>query len=289
MPVRLPVAPLALAAVQLVALGAGAAPCNRPDLVHAWPPDGAEGVPTDATLFAKYASTAEYLGEDVLLRHAGLERPLTASFDRVEGMLSVLPPDGLEPGGEYELEWPELRGLGTASLGRGRSVAFRVGPGPDVEAPRFGGVVGIEWDLDRERDACTDRLEERYVFELDLGEASDDGGRESLALVVFQTRGPSVRPEAPQPIAVTSLPRQGEPVRVARAVDDAVGEVCFAAVVRDLSGKVSGGGHREVCVEAERPPFFEGCALAPAGRAPGLGWTLALALGGALRRRRRGG
>jgi hypothetical protein len=64
-----------------------------------------------------------------------------------------------------------------------------------------------------------------------------------------------------------------------------VGRICFAALVRDLTGKISTGGEREVCADVTRPPFFNGCAVAPrSSRSAGF-WLVALALLVALWRR----
>ena len=65
-------------AVVALALGAAAAPtvaraasCGKPDLVDMVPPDMATGVPLNARLGAHYATSADYLGEDVVLVHPG--------------------------------------------------------------------------------------------------------------------------------------------------------------------------------------------------------------------------
>ncbi len=74
-PVRRAMLLLATAGALFVSMAAQAAPCGKPDLLDALPPDGADGVPTDATPSAIYAHTADYLGEDVPLedsdRHTG--------------------------------------------------------------------------------------------------------------------------------------------------------------------------------------------------------------------------
>ncbi|HMR78400.1 MAG TPA: Ig-like domain-containing protein, partial [Polyangiaceae bacterium] len=183
----------ALLATELCSAPAVAAPCGRPDLLDAVPPDGAENVPTNARLFARYASIAEYLGEDILFTPDG-EAPISVkgSFDATEGMLSVDPPEALVSGKSYSVSWPRLRGFGTANLGRGKDVNFRVGDGSDEAPPVFAGVRAVDWDVTRDQDDCTDRLERRYVFDIELEPASDDGGRDSLMLVVFQTRGPGL-------------------------------------------------------------------------------------------------
>jgi MYXO-CTERM domain-containing protein len=278
----------------LIANAAGAQPCNRPDLADTLPPDGAAGVPLNASLFARYVTSAEYLGEEI-----ELERVATGEiqrFDRsgdapapswvaVEGMLGITPAEPLEPDERYIVRWPKLRGIATATLGLGKEIEFRTGSQLDQELPSFAGLAGADWDVLRERDRCTDSKEERYTFDLELGSASDDGGRESLALLLFQTRGPRLPVGSPEPILVRRLPEPGASVRVTTTIGDGVGETCFAAVVRDLTGKVSGGGNRESCVETVEPPFFRGCSASPAGGAAGaLLLLLALAVFGRRRR-----
>jgi hypothetical protein len=267
-------------AALLCAQAARAAPCHAPDLVSALPPEGATGVPTNATLFAAYTASADYAGEEVLLiAGAGDPRPVPASFDRAQGLLSIVPPDGLAPG-PYAVRWPGLRGVDTATPGIGREIHFTAGAQADQESPRFDGLGPVTWDFQRQRNDCTDDLEDRLVFDLALPEASDDGGRASLALVVFQTAGPGVT--APVPIFTGPLPQAT--ARLTLPVSRAVGHVCFAALARDLTGKVSESTQRESCVETIAPPFFRGCSFGGRGES---GWMM-VALGLALLARRRG-
>ncbi len=277
----------ALLAAVLLPAPAGAAPCGRPDLLDAVPPDGAEGVPTNARLFARYATIAEYVNEDITFTPEG-EAPLTVkgNFDSTEGLLSVDPPDALISGKSYTVSWPRLRGFGTANLGRGKDVTFRVGSNSDETPPDFAGVRAVDWDVTRDQDDCTDRLEKRYVFDLELGPASDDGGRDSLMLVVFQTRGPGLA--APKPVSVRRLPTAGNSVYIKQTINNGAGDVCFAAIVRDLTGKASASGATEVCTETVEPPFFEGCMVrAPVEKShhAWLAWLMALALAWARRAR----
>lgn len=268
--------PALLAAASVFASGAArAAPCGKPDLLYALPPDGADKVPTDARPSAIYALTADYLGEDVKLTAAdGSEVPAQVSFDSAEAILTLTPDSPLLAGQSYTAHWPQLRGLATASKGTGRDVTFSVGSGPDSAAPSFGGVTGVHWDVKRDRDPCTNSVEERFVFDLDLASASDDSGRDSLGLVVFQTAGPGL--DAPTPVDVRAMP-SGNTVRVTRTVAEATGHVCFAALARDLTGKTSASGDRTACVDTIKPPFFYGCRVA-SGRASGDAGWLALAL-----------
>jgi hypothetical protein len=188
------------------------APCGKPDLLAAFPDDGAEGVPTNAVLSARYSPTAEYLGELVELRHpAGTDEPVDAEWSSATGLLTVNPPEGLVAGDEYTIAWPRLRGIGTASLGRGRQATFTVGSGADTAPPRFEGLQGVEWDVDRERDDCTDSLEERFIFDLTAGSASDDFPGDLLTLRVFQTSGPGISSASgAEPVLVTPLPPRGK-------------------------------------------------------------------------------
>jgi hypothetical protein len=259
------------------------AACNRPDIEFAVPPDGAESVPPNAKLFARYKSNAEYLGEDIVLAENGGEpAALSGEWSKAETLLSVAP--GLKAGASYDLEWPRLRGVNSGSLGKGLEVAFQVGNTPDDAPPVFSGLSAVDWDVDRERDDCTDSLEERYVFDFELGEASDDGGRESLMVLLFQTKGPKVKSDAPEPVSVQRMPA-GRRLRLTRTLTDGEGDVCFAAVARDLTGKVSASGAEEVCVETVAPPFFEGCSAARAPARGGLGALGALLVFGLFRRR----
>jgi MYXO-CTERM domain-containing protein len=260
---------LAVCLLLAAARSAAAAPCNAPELVATFPPEGASGVTTDATLSAAYASSADYLGEEVLLIPDGGEpRPVPASYDQAEALLTIKPPDGLMPGLAYSVRWPGLRGVDTATPGLGREIRFTTGAGADAQAPRFEGLGAIAWDLERERNTCTDAIEDRFVFDLELGAADDDGGRAPLALMVFQTAGPQVQ----GPVQVLNRPLPAGPVRIRLPVSTAVGHVCFSAQVRDLTGKVS-GAQKEVCVETTAPPFFHGCA---AGGRGGTAWPLLL-------------
>jgi hypothetical protein len=248
-------------ALPLLSAGALAAPCGQPDLLEAIPPDETQGVPTNASLLARYAPGAEYLGEDVVLQRVGDEPEVAlATFDPSQGLLSIKPQQPLLPGGEYVVRWPGLRGLASATIGRGAEVRFTAGGGPDSQAPSFEGAVGLDWNVLREENDCTESLEERYAFDLALAEPADDGGRASLTLIVFQAMGPHIT-DGPLPVMTGAMPPPGRPLRIALATGNAVGPVCFATIVRDLTGKTSSSGDRQVCVKTVAPPFFQGCAV----------------------------
>jgi hypothetical protein len=261
--------------------------CTSPDLIETMPPDQAQDVPTNAMLFARYASIAQYQGESVQLEHVGVDmQSVPATFDETEGMLSITPSAPLVPAGAYVVHWPALRGLNTATLGTASDQHFSAGVAPDVAKPTFDGIAGVTWDVTRERDSCTGSIDERYVFDLALGAAADDGGRDSLTLLVFQTQGPKVDVNTPARVLVRRIPPAGETVRVTSTVDRAIGHVCFAAIVRDLTLKVSTTS-AERCVDTVTPPFFYGCAVAPA-RGVGRGGLLLLFVVPLARGRRKG-
>jgi MYXO-CTERM domain-containing protein len=258
----------ALIGVCLTAGSARAATCGKPDLVDMVPPDGATDVPPNATLSAHYASSADYLGEDVVLDTPDhVSQALPATFDATEGRLSITPPDPLVVGGTYTVHWPALRGLNAAAPGVGGQATFTVAAALDSAPPAFDGVVGLSWDLERKSNDCTDTIEQRYVFDVDLGAASDDGGRDNLTLLLFQSAGAAVDGGS-VPVLAVALPAAGARPRVALPVGDATGRVCFAGLVRDTTGAVSNSADREACVDTTPPPFFRGCSVASEGGDP---------------------
>ena len=142
------------------------------------PPDGAVDVPPNATLVAHYTSAADYLGEEVVLVRPDMsEQVLPATWDATEQrLLGVTPPRPLEPGTVYEVRWPALRGLNAAAPGVGDTVHFTAGTASTSSRPTFAGLTGVSWDLERVKNDCTDELDERFVFDIALGAAQDDGG-----------------------------------------------------------------------------------------------------------------
>lgn len=267
----------------------GAAPCGRPDVDVTFPPDRASSVPVNAILTGHYSNPALYDDEPVTLTDAsGNEVPLATSFDEAEAVVRAVPEAPLKDG-SYVASWPTLRGL-TGGVGLGKKIQFFVQGKTDAAPPSFNGLAGIDWDLSRDKDPCTDRLEDRFVFKLKLGRASDDAGTDLLALSVFETTDPLAEAgSAPSRVAYRAWPENGE-IELRRPASKA-GQTCFAAISQDMVGSVSGGGEREVCVKTKKPPFFDGCSAAartsPAPSAPcSLGLALAL-LGVRLRRRGR--
>jgi hypothetical protein len=279
---------IAAAAISAWASVATADPCVRPDLLETLPPDGATGVPTNARLAAHYAATAEYLGEPVPLEHVGVGVvPAPATFDASEGLLTIEPADPLVPGDSYKVTWPALRGLTTAALGKGADVTFTAGTTEDAIAPEFGGIHALSWDVERPKDDCSDSPQDRYRFDLSIGDATDDAPRNLLTLVVFQTAGPSLQGGSPEEVLVERLPEPGEEVQVRRSIDAAVGHVCFAALVRDSLGRVSNSTGAEACTTTVRPPFFYGCALARRTPSSSLPWLVLFAVVALARSRRK--
>jgi hypothetical protein len=245
-----------------------AAPCGRPDVDLTFPPDGATGVPTNATLAAHYGSPALYDDEPVSLRDAtGNDIAVTLAYDAADSMLRATPDQPLTSG-HFELVWPALRGVSSSGgLGRGSTLGFVVNDATDATPPTFAGLSDIEWDLARDRDPCLDRLDDRFVFKLRVGQASDDSGSALLSLLVFETQDPSDPAQSePSRVGVRAWPEDGL-LEVRRPAKKA-GQTCFAAIATDLVGSVSGGGEREVCVKTQKPPFFDGCAVARAGAGP---------------------
>ena len=260
--------------------------CGAPDLLSAVPPDGATAVPMAAPLHAFYSASALYQGEPILLDLPdGTQQALGGDFDPAEGRLTLTLPDPLLALATYTVHWPELRGTTVGGKGLGRKVTFTAGQGPDRAPPSFAGATKVTWDWTRENDDCTDKIEDRLAFDVALAEAVDDGGRDSLTLILSQTQGPLLA-AGPRQILRGALPAQGQPAHVSLALDSAVGRICFAALVRDLTDKISGGGDQEVCVQTTRPPFFNGCAIAPSRRGSGGLLLGALALWLTLRRRK---
>lgn len=299
-------------AVVLVAHAARAADCAPPEILDMFPPDGATNVPTNAILSAHYSPSSQWVGgeHEVVTLHGpdpggedipvdplpdctppeGMDRfpPGNYCWSGSEGLLKLRPPEDLRAGSAYTVEWPGLRGL-TASRGAGRTVTFTVGDGPDVESPKFAGLENVEWDVGRSKDECIDSEADRFLFDLTPGEASDDFGTESLALVVYETRGPNIGPSSPpEQVAFLPFPVKRDPTRIELSLDDGKGPVCFAARAQDLIGNSSTGADKQVCATTKKPPFFYGCAMtaprfATTTAAPALLLLLSLA---ALRRHR---
>ncbi len=268
-----------LASVALLCLSgaAGAIPCGRPDVDLTFPPNESVNVPANAQLAAHYAAPALYDDEAVsLLDPDGKELPAVVSYDDAESMMRLSPTAPLGAG-LHKVVWPGLRSVSSGGVGRGSTVSFVVDNAIDAAPPRFAGLSHINWDLSRDRDPCLDRLEDRFVFELELGETDDDSGRELLSVLVFQTVDP-MAPEQTEPSKV-ALRAVSSKLEVRRPANKA-GKTCFAAVVQDLLGNVSGGGEVEVCAKTKRPPFFDGCAVRSAGA--GSDWATATYLGACL-------
>ena len=260
---RAATAAVMLATGVFAATPAARAQCGRPDLVDMVPPDGATDVPRNALLGAHYATSTEYLGEDVVLIHPdGSEQLLDATWDATEQFLSAVPSSSaLTANSSYEIRWPVLRGLNAAAPGLGGKARFTTGAGFDSAPPTFTGVAGLSWDFERKTNECIDETVERFVFDVDLGAAADDGGTGGLTLMLFQTRGPEVL-GMPVPLPARAWPQHGTRAQVKLTKDEGVGEICFAGLVRDTLGQISQGGDVQACVHTTDPPFFNGCSVA---------------------------
>ncbi len=258
--------------------------CAKPDALEAFPAYGSAGVPLNAILSAHYFTSAEYDAEPVVLEEIGGERrEALGSFNSSEGLLSLDPAGFLKPGMQYVVEWPALRGIRSASRGKSLKVNFSVSNQSDSAPPEFSGIEGVHYRLERDQDGCAETVQDRFVFELKLGQPSDETSNQDLSLVVFQTKPNSN--ESAVPVLTRAFPSNGR-VEVPRRIEDSLGKVCFAALVRDLTGKVSASADRVVCTKTVKPPFFQGCSIAyrRAPRAEALGF--ALLLGGLWARRR---
>ena len=261
--------------------------CLSPDLLEVLPPDGAT-LPTDAVLRGRYAATARYDGEWVIVERPGLgEEEVEVAFDDAEGVLIVTPLRGWTPVADYVVQWPALFGVGGASIGVGGVTAFRAGAGPDTSSPAPGVIGGLTWDVDKPHDDCSDAATERYFFRLYVGDAADDAGVDLLEAVIFQTLGPNLPEGAPpRPVWTGALPEGGGPIAFGLPREESLGRVCFSASLRDLSGRVSPASP-EACTETRRPPFWEGCAAGAGSRAGGPSACAVLALLLLVARRRR--
>jgi hypothetical protein len=105
--------------------------CAPPDLRVAVPRDGATGVPLDATFRARYAPTAEYRGEPVLLsEEGGAAREVPAFYEIADTALVATPDVPLLPATSYVLEWPSLSDRDATIDGTSAVVRFVTGTGP---------------------------------------------------------------------------------------------------------------------------------------------------------------
>jgi hypothetical protein len=240
---------------------AQATPCGRADIDVTFPPHQATGVPQNAVLSAHYAAPALYQDEPVALTDSGgNDVAVTAAYDDADALLRATP-DAPLVAGTYQAVWPGLRGVSGASASPDVKVSFDVGTATDMAPPTFSGLVSATWDLARDKDPCLGRIDDRFVFELEVGTASDDSGAALLSMLVFQTKDP-LAPDQTEPsrIAVQAFPGDHAKLEVRRPAREA-GQTCFAAIAQDLVGSVSGGGDHEVCVTTKKPPFFDGCSF----------------------------
>lgn len=262
-----------------------AADCGKPDFQASFPPDGATTVPLNGTLSAVYATTANYVDETITLTSVGSEQTLSGSFDATEHRLSALAPQ-LAPNTSYTLTWPGLASLSSTDRGKGADVHFTTSASLDSESPEFAGIRDVQWDLKYIDDACTNDVEPRYRFTFSLGAATDDGGAESLALLLFQSSGRSIGDEGAELVSLGPFPRSGKDASVDLPKTDGTGSVCFSGLARDLLGRISATASDSHCVKTRSAPFFYGCQLGGVGTRSSATWIAPLAACGLLCLRR---
>lgn len=298
---------VALSSVWAASIDSAHAACGRPDLVDTLPPDAQPLVPTNTRLSATYELGAIHQGEPVIVTATpGNRHQLSASYSAaLRSLLVTLPgcgddsapdcpdfPGGqLKPNTEYTVEWPGLAAGVGARVGRGATVTFTSGPGPDASAPSFDGAREIRWDFEREYDSCSNTESERYIFDVRINTPSYAGGEELLTMHVFQTAGRLLRKDEngrPVPEEVhRGRYRGSEWIRITQPIATAFGKVCFSAFAEAPNGLISQGSETEACTRTEHPPFFEGCSFE--GRSPRRAtWPLWLVMvGGVVAARRR--
>jgi hypothetical protein len=183
----------------------------------------------------------------------------------------------LKPNTTYLVEWPGLGTDAAVRVGRGASVTFGTGAGPDTTSPSFAGTRGVSWGFEREFDSCSDTESERYLFDVQLSPPTYAGGAELLVMHVFQTVGRLLQKDEngnaiPEEVHRGRY-RGGESIRVKQPIATGFGEVCFSAFAEAPNGLISQGSETEACTRTEHPPFFEGCSF---GRqaARSSGWAL---------------
>lgn len=285
--------------------GSAHAACGTPDIVDSLPPDGQALVPTNTALSAIYELGATHQGEPVMVRAVpGGAHQLAASYSRVlRSLVVTLPscadsaapscienpdfPGGqLKPNTEYTVEWPGLRTDAAARAGRGSTVTFTSGPGPETSRPSFDGAREVRWGFEREFDSCSDTESERYIFDVRVSPPSYAGGEELLVLHVFQTVGRLLQKDEKGKAIPEEVHRGryqgGEWIRLEQPIAAAVGKVCFSAFAEAPNGLISQGSEIEACTRTEHPPFFEGCSFG-VRHSRSQTWALWLAVfGGAL-------
>lgn len=237
--------------------------CAPANLRFALPSNGAVGVPLDATLRAYYAIGARYAAESVIVTSGTRSESFVGDFDRSTGVLSVTPTTVLEPRITYTVTWPAL--VSSGAPGRGAIVSFTTGEALDGSPPAIDEIARLDWDVIAIDDVCIGTSIERYVFDVALAGARDDGGADTLEASVYLTRGPLLAATLPPRLVATEPPGEAaHAVRVTLPREDSLGQVCFSALVRDLRGRTS-AATPERCVVTERPPFFRSCDVTAAG------------------------
>ena len=223
--------------------------------------------PPNATLAAHYAVVRGLPGRGRRPGHArpGSRRCRRRSTRRRGGSRSRRPIRS-SPGATYTVRWPALRGLNAAAPGTGGQAALHGRRGDRRRAARVRrrrrARPGISL---RQTNDCTDSIEERFVFDLDLGAATDDGGRDGLTLMLFQTSGPAAsggvgagararpaargearagRPADGRRRRTTSASRAWSATRPARSRTAPIGEACVDTTAAPLLPRLQRGAAR---------------------------------------------
>ena len=281
------------------------AACGRPDVVDTLPPDGQALVPTNTRLSASYELGATHMGEAVMVTATpGSRHQLSASYSSaLRSLLVTLPSCGegaapecapnpdfpggqLKPNTEYTVEWPGLSADAGARVGRGATVTFTSGPGPDASSPGFDGAREVRWGFEREYDSCSDTESERYVFDVRVNPPTYTGGEELLVMHVFQTVGRLLQKDENGNAIPEEVHRgryQGSDwIRITQPIATGFGRVCFSAFAEAPNGLISQGSETEACTRTEHPPFFEGCSFGGRNTRSSTWPSWLLAVGGAL-------
>lgn len=269
--------------IWLLPIAAGAQCPDPVERILTFPADRANEVPVNVVLHADFPASQEPGGRPtwrVLDSHS-------REVDGVEGWddlsATFTPATELEPRSPYYVR------VSVAATGQYLNFEFNTGDDRDRSGPSFGGLSDLDWSHQTDEwlfDNCHISSGEGIVFNLTFPEASDDGPREELCYMVYQTSGPGVsgstlraRVRYPDDDLTLMLP-----------AGDGEGDICFRVEARDLIGRVD-GNRREQCVEAVVGAIFDdACSVAgaaPRATGPTVPLLVLLFLGVVLRRRTR--
>ena len=186
----------------------------------------------------------------------------TARFDSNEGLLTLLPASPLVANESYHIEWPALRGISTAVLGKGAAVTFTVGASPDKACTEFRrreiGRLG--------RGAIERRLHRRRRRSLSLRHWAFAGKRQrqersALAGRIYKPLGLHLRRDSPS--RCSSSDSESIKAEFGAPSTTAKGNVVSRPWFETRWGRISSSAEHEVCTKTVKPPFFYGCTMAP--------------------------